>query len=291
MVTTREARPTRVSKPLEGTPDYFKYAGMVLAGLIVVFPFLWMIVLSFKTDVEIFSQPLALPAVWDPKNYKIAFEKIDFLLFAKNTFIMAIGAVSLEVIFHFMSSFAITRLRFKNRRMQEFFRIFFVVGLLIPVFVLLYPIYLMSARMGILNTHFAVFLPYVGGAASFNSMLLIGAMRSFPCELEDAAVIDGCSLWQLMVRIEMPTLFPVLATLIIWNFLGVWNEYPIAVIMINKEGMRTLSLAASLFKSQYNTSYAGLTAGLVVLMVPQLLFYAFFQKYIVAGMMAGAIKG
>lgn len=273
------------------TADYFKYAGMVLLALIVIFPFVWMVILSFRSDVEIFSNPLGFPTQWHVENYLTAFKKIDFPLFAKNTFIIAISAVLMEVVFHFMSSFAITRLRFKNRRVQNFFYYFFITGLLIPVFVLLYPIYLMTAKLGIVNTHLSVILPYVGGAAAFNSMLLIGAMRSYPSDLEDAAIIDGCNLWQLMTRVEMPTLAPVLATLIIWNFLGVWNEYPIAVVMISKENMRTLSLAASLFKSQYNTSYAGLTAGLVVLMVPQIIFYAFFQKYIVAGMMAGAIKG
>lgn len=273
------------------TADYFKYAGMVLLALIVIFPFVWMVILSFRSDVEIFSNPLGFPTQWHVENYVTAFKKIDFPLFAKNTFIIATCAVLMEVVFHFMSSFAITRLRFKNRRVQNFFYYFFITGLLIPVFVLLYPIYLMTAKLGIVNTHISVILPYVGGAAAFNSMLLIGAMRSYPSDLEDAAIIDGCNLWQLMTRVEMPTLAPVLATLIIWNFLGVWNEYPIAVVMISKENMRTLSLAASLFKSQYNTSYAGLTAGLVVLMVPQIIFYAFFQKYIVAGMMAGAIKG
>lgn len=282
--------PIASSRRLE-TADYFKYAGMVILALLVMFPFIWMVILSLRSDVEIFSEPLGLPTVWHVENYVTAFKKIDFLLFAKNTFIIAICAVLMEVVFHFMSSFAITRLRFKNRRLQDFFYYFFIAGLLIPVFVLLYPIYLMSAKLGIVNTHMSVFLPYVGGAVSFNSMLLISAMRTYPNDLEDAAIIDGCNLWQLMVRVEMPTLAPVLATLIIWNFLGVWNEYPIAVVMISKESMRTLSLAASLFKSQYNTSYAGLTAGLVVLMVPQIIFYAFFQKYIVAGMMAGAIKG
>lgn len=273
------------------TADYFKYAAMILLALLIAFPFLWMIVLSLKTDVEIFNQPLALPTVWQFENYVTAFQKIDFLLFGKNTLIIATSAVVLEVVIHFMSSFAIARLRFKNRRLQDFFYYFFIIGLYIPVFVLLYPIYLMTARLGIVNTHASVFLPYVGGAVSFNSLLLVGAMRAYPSDLEDAAIIDGCNLWQLMLRVEMPTLFPVLSTLIIWNFLGVWNEYPIAVVMISRESMRTLSLAASLFKSQYNTSYAGLTAGLVVLIVPQIIFYAFFQKYIVAGMMAGAIKG
>lgn len=274
--------------------DLLKYLFMYVLLFVICFPFAWMVVMSLKTDVELFSAPLALPRVPQWENYRIAFEKIDFLLFAKNTFILATCAVVCEVVFHFLAAFAICRLRFTSprmRRMQTFFYYLFSAGLMIPGFIGLYPTYLMSARIGILDTYYSVFLPYVGGAVAFNSMLLIGSLRSFPTELEDAAMIDGCSLVQLIVRICAPISAPALATVIIWNFLGVWNEYPLAVVMINKADMRTLSLAASLFKSQWNTSYAGLTAGLVVLLVPQLLFYAFFQKYIAAGMMAGAIKG
>lgn len=250
--------------------------------------------MSLKTDVELFSAPLSLPVVPQWENYRIAFEKINFPLFAKNTFILAICAVSCEVVFHFMAAFAICRLRFTSarmRRVQSFFYYLFTLGLMIPGFIGLYPTYLMSAKIGILDTYYSIFLPYVGGAVAFNSMLLIGSLRDFPQDLEDAAMIDGCSLIQLMIRVSAPITAPALATVIIWNFLGVWNEYPLAVVMINKAEMRTLSLAAALFKSQWNTSYAGLTAGLVVLLIPQLLFYAFFQKYIAAGMMAGAIKG
>ena len=271
--------------------DIVKYVIMFVLLVFICFPFVWMIVMSLKTDVELFSEPLGLPAVPQWNNYKIAFEKIDFLLFAKNTFILATCAVTLEVILHFCAAFAITRLRFKTRRLQNFFYFLFSAGLMIPGFIGLYPIYLMSAKIGILDTYYSIFLPYVGSAVSFNTMLFFGAMRAFPDDLEDAAAIDGCSLPQLMLRVSAPTLMPSIATVIIMNFLGVWNEYPLAVIMINKAEMRTLSLAASLFKSQWNTSYAGLTAGLVVLLIPQLIFYAFFQKYIAAGMMAGAVKG
>lgn len=274
--------------------DLLKYAFMYVLLFFICFPFLWMVVMSLKTDVELFASPLSLPTVPQWENYKIAFEKIDFLLFAKNTFIIASCAVFLEVVFHFLAAFAICRLRFTSIRMQRvqgFFYYLFSAGLMIPGFIGLYPTYLMSAKLGILDTYYSIFLPYVGGAVAFNSMLLIGSLRAFPGELEDAAMIDGCSLLQLIVRVCAPITAPALATVIIWNFLGVWNEYPLAVVMINKAEMRTLSLAASLFKSQWNTSYAGLTAGLVVLLIPQLIFYAFFQKYIAAGMMSGAIKG
>lgn len=274
--------------------DLLKYAFMYVLLFFICFPFLWMVVMSLKTDVELFASPLSLPTVPQWENYKIAFEKIDFLLFSKNTFIIASCAVFLEVVFHFLAAFAICRLRFTSvrmRRVQGFFYYLFSAGLMIPGFIGLYPTYLMSAKLGILDTYYSIFLPYVGGAVAFNSMLLIGSLRAFPGELEDAAMIDGCSLLQLIVRVCAPITAPALATVIIWNFLGVWNEYPLAVVMINKAEMRTLSLAASLFKSQWNTSYAGLTAGLVVLLIPQLIFYAFFQKYIAADMMSGAIKG
>lgn len=270
--------------------EVVKYALLVLMTVIIIFPFIWIVILSFKSNNEILTQPLNMPQVWRWENYRAAIEKIPILLYAKNTLIVATVTVLVELLLHTMCAFAITRMKFKTQKVQAFLYRFFLSGLLIPVFILLFPIYRITTLLHLTDTYVSLILPYVSGAVSFNILLLAGSLRSFPEALEEAAIIDGCNLMGVIFRITIPTIRPALATLVIFNFLGIWNEFPMASILINKGGLKTLSLAASLFKDEYSVDYAGMAAGMMILIIPQLVFYAVFQKNIISGMMAGAVK-
>ena len=121
--------------------------------------------------------------------------------------------------------------------------------------------------------------------------MFVGFLKGFSRDIEEAAIIDGCSLMKLCTYITIPLIKPVLATVTVFNVLYVWNEFPLEVTLIQNPAMRTISMGVSMFRGKYSIDYGGLVAGALLILVPQLIFYGFFQKYVVGGLTAGAVKG
>ena len=134
-------------------------------------------------------------------------------------------------------------------------------------------------------------LPYVTMGISFNTLIFVGFIKTVPSELDEAAVIDGANLFQLIVKVITPVVKPAIATVIVFNALYIWNEYPFAAIMLNDAADYTLARGIAFFKGTYNVNYAGIAAYSVLIIIPELIIYALFQNSIVEGMTAGAVKG
>ncbi len=264
---------------------------LVLVTLIMVAPFLWSILLSFKTNQELYGNPLSLPTTWNFDNYARALQTINLGQLYLNTLLILVVSVSVSLLITFMSSYALSRMVFKKRRVQKATYNYLILGLMIPPFILLFPIYRISVIMGIHQTRWPLILAYIATNISFNTLLLSNFFKSIPSEIEEAALIDGCTLFQLCRRVIAPIAKPVIATVFIFNALYVWNEYPFASILLPKQDMYTLSLGASFFKGLYSVDNAGIIAASLLIIIPQLIFYGFFQRYIVDGMTAGAVKG
>jgi len=122
-------------------------------------------------------------------------------------------------------------------------------------------------------------------------LLLVGYLKNLPTEIDEAAVVDGCNIWQLMRQVILPMAKPVIATVVIFNVLYIWNEYPFASVMLRNVNDYTLSMGASFFKGKYTVDYGGIIASSIMIIIPELIFYGIFQKNIVEGMTAGAVKG
>lgn len=257
---------------------------------VVMVPFLWSILLSFKTNNEIVNAPTALPAVFNFDNYVRALETLDLPSMYKNTIIIAVAAEFITLIITFMSSFAISRLVFRKERNRKALYYYFLFGLAVPIYILLFPVYRLNAAMGVLDTYLALILPYIAVAIAFNSLLFVGFLNDFPREVEEAAIIDGCGVIKLCAQIIVPIIKPIFATVIVFNVIYIWNEFPFAVTYITSPNMFTLSLSASMFKGQFSMDYSGMIAATVLIMIPQLIFYIFLQKYIISGMTEGAVK-
>ena len=164
------------------------------------------------------------------------------------------------------------------------------MGLSISPFILLFPVYKISVALG-LHGKVALIFPYVATSISFNTLLLVGYLKALPSEIDEAAVIDGCTIWDLMVRVILPMAKPVIATVVIFNALYIWNEFPFASVMLRDVTDYTLSMGASFFKGNYTVDYGGIVASSIMIIIPELIFYGLFQKNIVEGMTAGAVKG
>lgn len=266
------------------------YILMVLITLLVVFPFIWMLVLSFKTNSEILSSPLSLPNSLNVENYRNAFKTLDFLSLYGNTLFVCVISLVIELIITFFSSFVLSRMEFKNRKVVSIIYGFLIMGLSISPFILLFPVYKINVAFG-LRGLLALVFPYVATSISFNTLLLVGYLKSLPTEIDEAAVIDGCSIWDLMLKVILPMAKPVIATIVIFNVLYIWNEYPFASVMLRDISDYTLSMGASFFKGTYTVDYGGIVASSVLIIIPELIFYGIFQKNIVEGMTAGAVKG
>lgn len=266
------------------------YIAMILITVLVMFPFLWMIILSFKTNAEIMSSPLSLPETLNFDNYKNAFATLDFLQLYANTFFVCIASLAFELVITFCSSFVLSRMVFKSARLKKMIYGFLIMGLSISPFILLFPVYKISVALG-LHGKVALIFPYVATSISFNTLLLVGYLKALPSEIDEAAVIAGCTIWDLMVRVILPMAKPVIATVVIFNALYIWNEFPFASVMLRDVTDYTLSMGASFFKGNYTVDYGGIVASSIMIIIPELIFYGLFQKNIVEGMTAGAVKG
>lgn len=266
------------------------YVLMALSTVLVVFPFIWMLILSFKTNSEILSSPLSLPKTLNFDNYKHALEVLNFpKLYGNTIFVCAVSLVT-ELIITFLSSFVLARMEFKSAKTRKLLYGFLIMGLSISPFILLFPVYKINVFLG-LRGKMALIFPYVATSISFNTLLLVGYLKALPAEIDEAAVIDGCSIWDLMMRVILPMTKPVIATIVIFNVLYIWNEFPFASVMLRDASDYTLSMGASFFKGTYTVDYGGIVASSVMIIIPELIFYGLFQKNIVEGMTAGAVKG
>ena len=263
--------------------------GIAVITAMVVFPFVWMIILSFKTNTEIMTNPLALPQVFNVDNYKRAFEVLDYGKLYGNTVFVCLCSIVIELVITFFSSFVIARMHF-NEKLRKMLYGFLILGLSISPFILLFPVYKINTLFG-LSGKLALVLPYVATSISFNTLLLVGYLKNLPTEIDEAAVVDGCNIWQLMRQVILPMAKPVIATVVIFNVLYIWNEYPFASVMLRNVNDYTLSMGASFFKGKYTVDYGGIIASSIMIIIPELIFYGIFQKNIVEGMTAGAVKG
>jgi raffinose/stachyose/melibiose transport system permease protein len=180
---------------------------------------------------------------------------------------------------------------FRSSGLKNTIIILFLIGLAIPAFILIFPVYRITISLHLMNSYWSLILPYIATSISFNTLLFTGFLRGFPREVEEAAVLDGCGLYTLCKNIVFPIILPVIATIFIFNVLYIWNEFPFAVTLINDEKLMTISLGISQFQGRFSVDYAGIIAASTMFIIPQLLFFGFFQRFIIEGMTAGAVKG
>ena len=261
-----------------------------LVTFLIVLPLLWIVLLSFQPSSKILNDPFSFVAL-TIDNYASAITSLPLLQMYGNTILIALVSVTIGAAVSFMAAFALTRMVFRRRPVQSSLRFYLLAGLAVPVYILLFPVYRLDLALGIFGTYAALILPYVAVSIPFNTLLLTGFLREFPGEIEEAAIIDGVGLWRLCTTIVLPLMRPVIATILIFNVVYVFNEFPFASILINDPDLATVSLAVSRFQGQFTVDYGGMMASATLVLLPQLVIYALFQRHVIAGMTVGAVKG
>lgn len=251
---------------------------LILSALIFMLPLYWMLILSVKSAQQAAIEPWALPTELHFENFAAAWERINVPLLLKNSFIYTAGSVVLCLLLSMMVAYALTRMRMKHSRMGT---MYFTVGMLIPVSVLLIPVYRLVMGLGLKGTPWALILPYAAFAMSSSILMISAFFRSVPIEMEEAAAIDGCSVYRAFFSIMTPLVKPALATQAMMLYIQNWNEYALASILAMGKEMRTIPLALNLFFGQFDlTNWGEVGAAVTITSLPVILVFVFCNKQI-----------
>ena len=263
---------------------------LVAWSVIVIFPMLWMVYSSFKTDQELFFSPWSPPAELQWDNFERAWNKAHVGEYLFNTLIVVIPALLLTLILSAMAAYVLARFRFVGNR---FLFYLFLSGMLFPVFLALVPLFSLVNQLGMLNTFHGLILVYVAYSLPFTIFFLTGFFKTLPTELEESAIIDGANPFQVFFKVMLPMASPGLISMGIFNFLGMWNQYVLPLVLISDESKYMLSqgLAFMLFKQFYENDWSALFAALTIIMITSLIVYITFQRQIQSGITTGALKG
>ncbi len=263
---------------------------LIAWSVIVIFPMLWMVYSSFKTDQELFFSPWAVPTELQWDNFERAWTKAHVGEYLLNTLIVVIPALLLTLIISAMAAYVLARFRFVGNR---FLFYLFLSGMLFPVFLALVPLFSLVNQLKMLNTFQGLILVYVAYSLPFTIFFLTGFFKTLPTELEESAIIDGANPFQVFFKVMLPMASPGLISMGIFNFLGMWNQYVLPLVLISDESKYVLSqgLAFMLFKQFYENDWSALFAALTIIMIPSLIVYITFQRQIQSGITTGALKG
>jgi raffinose/stachyose/melibiose transport system permease protein len=263
------------------------YAVMVLFTALTILPLIWLMYSSFKSNGEIIRNSLALPVKWITTNYPQAWKRGHLGTYFLNSIFYTAVATTLTVLLGIMSGYAFAKLKF---RITGFFYAFFAMGLLISVQAVLVPLYFVWTKIGLYNTRLGLIIPYIAFGLPMAVYLGTAFIKGIPDSLSEAAIIDGASYLTIFRRIIFPICSPVVTTITIITFLGNWNEFVFALMLLSKDSLRSLSVGINSFAGILNTNYGLQFAALVIGLVPMILFYLFFHRQLKAGFAEGALK-
>lgn len=263
----------------------------ILIFVVIMFPLYWMVVTSLKKEIEIFKiPPTLLPHVLNTDSYFAQLQHGDFNMFRsfKNSFVISACAMLMGLVLAIPASYGIARFTFKGKRA---FILGFLVTQMLPVSVLLTPMFIIFKNVHLLDTQLSAILADVTIGVPFSVLILIGYFASIPKELEDASRIDGCSRFSAFLRIFLPIASPGVIVCAVFSFLYGWGDLAYGMTFIQDQAMRPITAGIFNFMGQYGTKWSYLSAFAVVTIVPVIFIFVFMQKYIISGLTSGAVKG
>lgn len=263
---------------------------LALFALAVIYPMVWLVYTSFKTAQEIFFSPWALPHSLQWDNFARAWTEAQIGVYFVNSLVVVIPSIFLILLLSSMAAYVLGRFPFPGNR---FIFYLFLCGMLFPVFLALVPLFFLVKELNMLNTYHGLILVYVAYSLPFSIFFLTGFFKTLPSELHEAAIIDGANQYQVFFRIMLPLAQPGLLSVGIFNFLGMWNQYLLPLVLMTEASryLLTQGLAFLLFQQFYRNDWSALFAAVTLIMVPTLLVYILFQGQIQKGITVGALKG
>jgi raffinose/stachyose/melibiose transport system permease protein len=263
------------------------YLYLLVMTVVFAMPMVFTLLSSVKTKLEIFSDPFALPKVPQFVNYIVAWKEANMSRYFINSILQAGATVIILAIMASMAAYVLSRFDFKG---NKFLLLFFTVGMMVPMHTVLVPVAYIIGALNLKNNILALILIYVSFSLPFSILVMTNFMKGVNRSLEEAAVIDGATYFQVYRLVILPLCIPALSTISIFNFLSSWNNILFPLLFINDKKLKPISLGLLNFNGERGSDYGPLMAAIVITVALPLILYLLFQEKVEGGLAAGAVK-
>ena len=269
---------------------YFIFKWVIIISFVfyAVFPFLWLVLASLKTNAELLNNPFTLPEVFQFKNYSNAIQEAGLGKLIINSLIISTSATFLNILFSSMCAFAIARHTFWGNNV-----LFLMIsaGILVPLNALIIPYFAIINFLNLYDTRIGLIIVYCAVGLPVSTFILTEFFKSIPKEIEEASYLDGCNFAARYFKIMLPLALPGLATAGTFQFILCWNEFIYAMLLTSSTDIRTIQFGISYFTNQFFSDYVGMFAAVVISIIPSITVFILFQEKVINGLTAGSVKG
>lgn len=267
----------------------FRVVALSLFLIFALFPIYWMINTSFKPLSDAASIPIQYwPKNFTWENYADVIRLTQFPGFFKNSMIVSVTSAFLTVLVGISTAYGLARFRFRGKGIAM---LVLLVTQMVPGLVLIVPLFILFSDLGLVDTLLSLIIPYFITAIPFCTLMMIGFFKQVPYVLEEAAMTDGCSRFQSLIRVVMPVIMPGIVSSFVFAFISSWNELFFGVMFINSEAMKTIPPGISMFIQKVDVNWANMTAAATMSLLPTMVLFFIVQKYLVQGLASGSVKG
>ena len=274
--------------------NIFIHVVLIVTSLLSIFPFIWLVSTSLKgVNEDIFAYPpIFIPQDFTWANYIDVWQRVNFMGYFWNSIIVAVLTVILNLVLSSLAAYPLARMHFKGKRVV-FFSI--LATIMIPFQAIMLPVYIITLKLHLTDSVNAV-MGYLGlvmpfAVSAFGIFLMRQAFLKIPRELEEAAIIDGCNVFQMFIKVVLPMVKPTLAVLAVFTFIGSWGEFLWPSIMLTKDAMYTLPVGINNLQGMFSANWRFIAAGSILSTIPIIVFFLAMQRYFISGENDGAIKG
>jgi len=264
------------------------YALLIGWAVVTTYPFVWLVLASLKHGWELFQNPFGLPKEWVFKNYAIAWTQAHVGELSLHSLIVTVVSTVLAMFLAATCAFILSRFNF---RLKSLVWAYILFGFMVPDSVRLLPLAQFTRKLGIYDNLLGLALVYAASGVPWNTFFISSFMETIPRELEEAAVMDGASMWRVFWSVILPLSRPAIVTMATFHVLYAWNEFILALLLTGSPAARTLPVGLRFLESQFRTNEPAIAAGIMVAVIPAVLFFLFLQRYVVKGMTAGSLAG
>lgn len=265
-----------------------KWLAIIFFAVYTLFPLIWLLITSLKTNAEYFDNPFSLPAIPQFQNFVNAFTQANLGKMVVNSIFVAVSATLINVMVGAMLSYCISRFKFKGR---DAIFMFFSVGILVPLNALMVPYFMIFSKINLLDSLAALIILYSAITLPISVMIIRGFMSTFPKDIEEAAYIDGSGFFGRFFKMVLPLTRSGLVTAGTFAFISCWNEFVYANLLTSSPEMKTIQIGIRYFTNQFTTDYVSMYAAIVISIAPSIIGYILFQKQVISGLTSGAVKG
>lgn len=262
---------------------------IVILFLVQIYPVVWLVLASFRDNNDLATDPFGLSFRFTLENYINVMENSRIFLYLKNSAFIAVISLAFIVVLCSACAFALSVMDFKLRK--KIFS-YFMAGITIPAFVAVIPLYLIYAKTGIIDTRLSVIITLIAFNLPVNILLFVNFFKYIPHEIMEAAIMDGCSIYQIYMRIYMPLSLNTVVTVLAMAFIGIWNDYLFSMLFINGTSLKTITLGIQDFIGDYGyRNWGAIFASITITTLPTVLVYFALNNKVTSGMTLGATKG